>query len=220
MLRCNFAKSAVGLCGRAPTQGKSAAAGGTLSRWAGPPPPSVRAISAWPTFRNPPVKGPLLGVAFPSCCFAAVRALHRALDPLSLSPPHRRSSLTQPQGGWIGRWPVLLENSCLGGGVAGGLQNGHRASGAARQPCARHRSVQGCKSFPWVTQESTLPARLRACAKAKMATLWVQQLVVATIFASAARFSSRLGQPAESTGKFASQRLTLATPQPPPSFGW
>ena len=95
-----------------------------MSRWAGPPPPSVRTISAWPTFRNPPVKGPLLGVAFPSCCFAAVRALHCALDPLSLSPPHRRSSLTQPQGGWIGRWPVLLENSCLGGGWQVGSRMG------------------------------------------------------------------------------------------------
>ena len=76
-----FAKSAVWLCSGAPERGKSAAVGDPSSRWAGPPPPSVRAISVEQTFRDPPLKGRfwgwcfLWGVLRPSGrCFACVRA--------------------------------------------------------------------------------------------------------------------------------------------------
>ena len=148
MLVGYFAKSAVGLCGRAPHKAKSAAAGDSLSRWVGPRPPSIWATSLGQTFRNPLLKG-----GFGGWCFlcSVLRPSGRCAVLFLLSVTHRPtggpSSTSFEAAGWTGGGPCCWKTA-VGGGVAGGLQSGHRASGAAGCLVRCIVGAQGCKPCP------------------------------------------------------------------------
>ena len=123
-------------------------------------------------------------------CGLADRGGGRGLNPSTMCIGNARCHVLRLEG----RVPARAVTKPLFGVIGRGAHHGHRATGKPGMPCALHRICPGLQFLPPDHPQKRPPsAAARVVQMNNAHSRGVVQLVVATIFASAARFPSRSG---------------------------